>query len=189
MTGARSDGGGTGTPARQVMLGRIGAAHGIKGEVRIASFCATPLDITTYGPLMTSRAGLVIEIVSARMQKDMVIARLKGVTSRNEAEALNGVDLFVDRAQLPPEDDPDDFYYADLIGLTVRAPDEREIGTVKAVSEYGAGDVVEIALNTGASALYAFTRENFPTIALSKGYLVLDPPPETEVLGDDAEPS
>lgn len=184
MTGARSSGG-TAIPARHVLLGRIGAAHGIKGELRIQSFCANPLDIATYGPLMTSREGLTLEIVSARVQKDRIVARIKGVSDRNAAEALNGVELFVAREKLPPEDDPEDFYYADLIGLSVRDPDGREIGKVKALDDYGAGDVVEIALSNGASALYAFSRDNFPTIAVQDGYLVLDPPVESEVRGED----
>ena len=184
MTGSRSSGGNA-IPARHVLLGRIGAAHGIKGELRIQSFCADPLDIAGYGPLATGREGLTLEIESARLQKGMVVARIKGVVDRNSAEALNGVELFVLRDKLPPEDDPEDFYYADLIGLSVRDPDGREIGTVKALDDYGAGDVVEIALNHGASALYAFSRDNFPTIAVSDGYLVLDPPAETEVRGED----
>ncbi len=165
---------------KRVLMGRIGAAHGIRGEVRIESFCASPLDIAAYGPLKTSRAGLTVEIVKARLGKNMVVARLKGVSDRNTAEALNGLELFVARDRLPPEDDEDDFYYADLIGLTVRMPDGRMIGTVRAIEDFGAGDVLEIALASGASALYAFTRVNFPEIAPDAGYVVLDPPSETE---------
>ena len=149
------------------------------------AFAPTPLDIAGYGPLATDRDDLVIEVVSARIAKDMVIAGLEGVSDRNAAEALNGVGLYVARESLPPQDDPDDFYYADLIGLSVRDPDGRTIGTVKTIEDYGAGDIVEIALSTGASALYAFTRVNFPEIVLADGYLVLDPPDETEVRGED----
>ena len=167
--------------AKRVLIGRIGSAHGIKGEVRIQSFCADPLAVATYGPLATDRAGLTIEIVASRLSKTMVIARLKGVSDRNAAEALNGVALYVDRDKLPAEDDADDFYYADLIGLEVRTLEGRAIGTIKAVDDFGAGDVVEIALLTGASALYAFTKANFPEIAVAAGYVVLDPPNEIEV--------
>jgi 16S rRNA processing protein RimM len=176
MTGAPSD-----DTKKRVLLGRIGSAQGIQGEVRIQSFCADPLAIASYGPLATNRGGLTVEIVKARLAKDMVVASLKGVIDRTAAETLNGVELFITRDRLPPEDDTDDFYYADLIGLSVRAPDGRTIGTVKAIDDYGAGDVVEIALETGASALYAFTRANFPEIAVDAGYLVLDPPAEVEL--------
>ncbi len=178
MAGSRSDN----KPADSglVLLGRIGAAHGIKGEVRIQSFCAAPLDIASYGPLATGRGDTTIEIVKARMARDMVIARLAGVSDRSAAEALNGTELFVAREKLPPEDDEDDFYYADLIGLAVRTPEGRTIGTVSTVEDHGAGDVVEIALSSGASALYAFTKANFPEIAVPQGYIVLDPPAEIE---------
>jgi 16S rRNA processing protein RimM len=179
MTGDPSDNKDKSGSFKQVLVGRIGAAHGLKGEVRILSFCAAPLDIASYGPLTTARKGRV-EIVKARLQKDMVVATLKGVGDRNAAEALNGVELFIDRDRLPPAEDADDFYYADLIGLAVRAPDGRAIGTLKSIDDYGAGDVVEIALNTGASALYAFTKANFPEIDVEAGYMVLDPPAETE---------
>jgi len=171
-------------PVRRVLLGRIGAAHGIRGEVRIQSFCADPLDIAGYGPLATDRDGLTLEIAKARMAGDMVVASFQGVSDRNAAEALTGVSLFIARERLPPADDEDDFYYADLIGLAVRDPDGREIGRVRSIEDFGAGDIVEIALSTGASALYAFTRANFPKIAVADGYLVLSPPEETEMRGD-----
>ena len=169
---------------KHVLVGRIGAAHGIKGELRIQSFCADPLDIASYGVLASSRPGLGVEIVSARLQKDMVVARIKGVSDRNGAEALTGVELFVSRDLLPAHEDEDDFYYADLIGLTVRTPEGRDIGSIKALDDYGAGDVVEVALSSGASALYAFTKANFPTIDIADGFVVLDPPAETEARED-----
>ena len=180
MADSRSDTHKTTAPSGLVLLGRIGAAHGIKGEVRIQSFCATPLDIASYGPLRTGRGDETMTIAKARMAGDLVVARLEGVSDRTAAEALNGTELFVAREKLPPEDDEDDFYYADLIGLAVRTPEGRIIGTLKSVQDFGAGDVVEIALSSGASALYAFTKANFPEIALPQGYVVLDPPVETE---------
>ena len=187
MADSRSDRNKSAADAGLVLLGRIGAAHGIRGEVRIQSFCAAPLDIASYGPLRTGRGDGTVEIVKARMAKDMVIARLAGVSDRNAAEALNGIELFVPREKLPPEDDEDDFYYADLIGLSVRTPEGRTIGTVKTLEDHGAGAIVEIALSSGASALYAFTKANFPEIAIADGYVVLDPPAEIEARETDAE--
>jgi 16S rRNA processing protein RimM len=166
-----------------VLMGRIGAAHGIKGEVRIQSFCADPLDIAAYGPLSTNRADLTIEISKARLSKNMVIATLKGVSDRNAAEKLNGTELFVARDKLPAENDEDDFYYTDLIGLTVRLADGREVGKVKTIEDHGAGDVIEIAFNNGTTGIFAFTRANFPEIKVASAYLTFDPPHETEVRG------
>lgn len=181
MAGTRSDNTSTPAPSGLVLLGRIGAAHGIKGEVRIQSFCAVPLDIASYGPLSTGRGDQSLTIVKARMAGNMVVARLEGVSDRNAAEALNGTELFVAREKLPPENDDDNFYHADLIGLAVRTPEGRTIGTIGSVQDFGAGDVVEIALTSGASALYAFTKANFPEISIAQGHVVLDPPAETEV--------
>ena len=100
-------------------MGRIGAAHGIKGEVRIQSFTEEPLALATYGPLSTNRPGLTIEIEHARATTNVLVARLKGVADRTAAEKLNGVELYLDRDMLPPPGD-EDFYHADLIGLEAR---------------------------------------------------------------------
>src|SRR5688500_6123917 len=116
-------------------MGRIGAAHGIKGEVRIQSFTEDPLALVSYGPLSTDKPGLTIKLL---------VARLEGVNDRNAAEKLNGVELYVDRALLPETDDEDDFYHADLIGLKARLADGSEIGEVMAVPNFGAGDLLEI---------------------------------------------
>src|SRR5690349_17914984 len=98
-------------------MGRIGAAHGIKGEVRVQSFTEEPLALKGYGPFTTNRPGLTIEIENARGTTNMLVARIKGVPDRTAAERLNGVELYVDRALLPEPEDEDDFYHADLIGL------------------------------------------------------------------------
>src|SRR5690606_14988548 len=104
-------------------MGRIGAAHGIKGEVRIQSFTEDPLAIMDYGPLATNRPGLTIEILDARTTTNVLVARIKGVADRNAAEKLNGVELYIDRNLLPEIEDEDDFYHADLIGLDARLAD------------------------------------------------------------------
>ena len=88
----------TAAPPRKLLMGRIGAAHGIKGEVRIQSFTEDPLALLDYGPLATNKPGLTIEILEARTTTNVLVARLKGVGDRNAAEKLNGVELFIDRA-------------------------------------------------------------------------------------------
>src|SRR5690606_17058413 len=99
----------------RILLGKIGAAHGIRGEVRLVSHTQDPAAIAAYGPLETDRPGLVITIAAARRSKNVLIARLAGISDRNAAEALNGVSLYIDRDRLPAIEDEDDFYHADLI--------------------------------------------------------------------------
>ncbi|SMQ86006.1 16S rRNA processing protein RimM [Devosia lucknowensis] len=161
----------------RILMGTIGAAHGIKGEVRIASHTEDPGDIASYGPLATNRPGLTVTIESARLQKTVLIARLKGVNDRNAAELLNGVELYVDRSQLPEIDDEDDFYHADLIGLDARLESGVSIGAVSAIYDHGAGDILEVRdPRSGDTFLYPFTRHVVPTIAIADGYLVISPP-------------
>jgi 16S rRNA processing protein RimM len=163
-----------------LLMGRIGAAHGIKGEVRIQSFTEDPLALMHYGPLATSRPGLTVKIAAARTTTNVLVARLEGVTSREAAEKLNGVELYVDRSLLPPPEE-DDFYHADLIGLRAQLADGTSIGTVTAIPNYGAGDILEVkSPTTGETFLFPFTRQAVPEIHVKDGYLVIDPPTEAD---------
>lgn len=165
-----------------ILLGTIGAAHGIKGEVRIASHTQDPEAIATYGPLATDRPGLTIVIETARLNKNVLIARLKGIRDRNQAEALNGVSLFVARDSLPETGDEDDFYHADLIGLDARlAETGASIGAVIALPNYGAGDLIEVRdPRSGDTFLFPFTKAVVPEIRVSEGYLTIAPPLDAE---------
>lgn len=166
---------------KTLLMGRIGAPHGIRGEVRIQSYTADPLALAGYGPLATDRPGLTLTILSARPARDVIIARLEGVNDRSAAERLNGVELYVARDRLPPADDPDDFYHADLIGLRARLTDGTELGSVVALPNFGADDLIEIRdPRSGDSFLYPFTRQVVPEIRIAEGYLVIDPPLEAE---------
>jgi 16S rRNA processing protein RimM len=164
-------------------MGRIGAAHGIGGEVRIAAFTAEPLALKAYGPFETDRPGLAIDIdiVAARASGTVLIARLEGVTDRTAAEKLNGVELYVPRDRLPPPADEDDFYHADLIGLEARLADGTVLGTVTALPNYGASDLIEVRnAPSGDSYLYPFTRAVVPDIRIAEGYLVIEVPRDAE---------
>jgi 16S rRNA processing protein RimM len=164
----------------KLLMGRIGAAHGIKGEVRIQSFTEDPLALASYGPLSTNKPGLTIKILAARTTTNVLVARLEGVNDRNAAEKLNGVELYVDRALLPDTDD-DDFYHADLIGLKARLADGSEIGEVMAVPNFGAGDLLEIRdPRSGDTYLYPFSKAVVPEVRVAEGYLLIDPPIEAE---------
>lgn len=165
------------SPDTRVLLGTIGAAHGIKGEVRITSHTADPEAIASYGPLETDRAGLFVTITSARLNKTVLVARLKGVADRDAAEKLNGVSLFIDRSKLPETDDEDDFYHTDLIGLDARIEGGVSIGAVTALHNFGAGDLLEIRdPRSGDTFLYPFTKAIFPAIRIADGYLEVVPP-------------
>jgi 16S rRNA processing protein RimM len=165
-----------------ILLGTIGAAHGIKGEVRIASHTQDPEAIATYGPLATDRPGLTIVIETARLNKNVLVARLKGIRDRNQAEALNGVSLFVARDSLPETGDEDDFYHADLIGLDARlAETGASIGAVIALPNYGAGDLIEVRdPRSGDTFLFPFTKAVVPEIRVGEGYLTIAPPLDAE---------
>ena len=166
---------------KRLLMGRIGAAHGVRGEVRIQSFTAEPLALKDYGPLLTNRPGLVIEIEAARATTNVLVARLKGVTDRNAAERLNGVELYVERDRLPATDDEDDFYHSDLIGLEARLADGTVLGTVIAIPNFGASDLIEVRNGqSGDTFLYPFTRAVVPEIRIEDGYLVVEVPVDAE---------
>ncbi|AWM85334.1 ribosome maturation factor RimM [Microvirga sp. 17 mud 1-3] len=157
-------------PARDdlVLVGEFGRAHGLKGEVRLKSFTGDPAAIAGYGPLLTAQ-GRSISIEKVRPvgggAPDMLIAQVKGVTSREAAEALNRVPLFVERAKLPPPEEEDEFLLADLIGLDVVDEAGAQIGTVVDVPNYGGGDLLDIrSAGTGATALLPFTKAFVPAV-------------------------
>ena len=158
----------------RILLGQIGAAHGIKGQVRIATHTQDPQAIGSYGPLETDRPGLTITLTKVRLQKNVVIAHIKGISDRTAAEQLNGVSLFVDRSKLPEPDDEDDFYHADLIGLDARLDTGVTIGKVSAMPNFGAGDLIELRdPQSGDTYLYPFTKAVVPTINIAEGYLTI----------------
>lgn len=163
-------------PESPVCVGIITGAHGIQGLVRVKSFTADPAAVAAYGPLtdQTGRRRFALELVAEH--KGQWLARLEGVADRTAAEALRGTRLYIDRALLPaPEED--EFYHADLIGLAAELPDGRSIGTVHALYDFGAGDVIEVALPNGATVMVPFTREAVPEVDIAGGRLVVDPPP------------
>ncbi|KQX38814.1 hypothetical protein ASD04_09175 [Devosia sp. Root436] len=162
------------TKSNQIFLGQIGAAHGIKGQVRIATHTQDPEAIGSYGPLDTDRPGLTVTLTKVRLQKNVVIAHIKGISDRTAAEQLNGVSLFVDRSKLPEPEDEDDFYHADLIGLDVRLDSGVVIGKVSAMPNFGAGDLIEVRdPQSGDTYLYPFTKAVVPHIDIAGGFLTI----------------
>ena len=174
--------------ARMVVVAQFGAAHGIKGEVRLKSFTQNPVDVAAYGPL-TAADGRVFEIEGIRpaagsSSPDMFVVRLKGLRDRNAAEKLTRLELSVPAERLPPAEDGE-FYHADLIGLTAFTPQGAEIGTVVAVSNYGAGDLIEVAPARGQTLLIPFTRGAVPEIDVAGRRIVVVPPTFDDAGEDD----
>ena len=163
----------------RVCVGAIAGAFGVRGETRLKSFCAEPEAIATYGPLSTEDGSRQFTVRVTRPIKGALAARLAGVDTREQAEALRGTRLYVDRARLPALPD-DEFYHADLIGLSVVDPGGAELGRVTAVHDHGAGDLLEVAPaageGKGKSVLIPFTRAVVPTVDLAAGRIVADPP-------------
>ncbi len=170
--------------AGRVCVARVGAAHGVRGEVRLWSFTETPEAIAGYGPLETGDGKRRFEIVSLRAVKDHFVARLKGVDDRNAAEALRNVELYVARNQLPAIEEDDTFYVADLVGLAAVTAEGEPLGTVTAVHNFGAGDIIEIAPAAGAPLMLSFTAANVPAVDVKAGRIVVALPEEVE--GEDA---
>ncbi len=160
----------------RVIVGAIGGAFGVKGEVRLKSYCADPAAIADYTPLYTEDGRAFAQIVLTGQMKNGFAARLDGVITKEDADALRNVSLYANRAQMPSLPD-DEYYYADLIGLTVLDAGGATLGTVKNVMDHGAGDLLEIAVPGQAeTVLLPFTQANVPTVDLSAAKIIADPP-------------
>jgi 16S rRNA processing protein RimM len=174
-------------PAERVCVAQIGAPHGVRGEVRLFAFTEDPLAVTRYGPLQSEDGAREVEIESARPGKQGLVVRLRGVGDRDAAARLRNVRLYVARSRLPATGDADTFYHADLIGLAAMTPDGRRLGTVTAVQNFGAGDILEIRPEAGGETLMLpFTTDAVPSIDVAGGRIVVDPP---LLIGEDEAPS
>jgi 16S rRNA processing protein RimM len=168
-----------GAVAKQVCIARIGAAHGVRGAVKLWTFTEDPFAVLDYGPLSTKDGARRFEVSTAREAKDHLVATLQGVTTRNDAEKLNGLELYVSREKLPPAEDGE-YYHVDLIDLAAVSPDGAPIGRVVAIHIFGAGDVIEIAPPKGATLLLPFTDAVVPTVDIAGGRVVIDLPGEVD---------
>ncbi len=163
-----------------VLLGEFGRPHGLHGEVRLKSYTGDPAAIADYGPLRLPD-GRTVELEDARQAPggapDLLIVRVKGVSDRNAVEALNRLTLSVARDRLGQAAEEDEFFLADLIGLTVEDGSGTAIGTVVAVPNYGGGDLLEIRPAAGGpTALLPFTKAFVPSLDIAGGRIVADPP-------------
>ena len=166
----------------KVCVARIGAAHGVRGAVKLWSFTEDPFAVKDYGPLSTKDGARQFEVTTVRAAKDHLVATFKGVNTRDEAERLNGVELYIPRDKLPATEDGE-YYCADLIGLAAVTTADQPIGRVVAIHNFGAGDIIEIAPAAGATMLLPFSNAVVPTVDIAGGRVVIELPDEIE--GDD----
>ena len=165
--------------ARSVLLAAVIGAQGLKGEVKVKTFTATPQALSRYGILHT-KDGRKLAVTAFRPAKQgEAVLAFEGVRDRNAAEALKGTELFVERASLP-EPSEDEFYHADLIGLEARDHEGRTLGKVIALHNFGASDVIELERSDGDSVHLAFTKETVPVINIADGFIVVAVPEDDE---------
>ncbi len=165
---------------RLIAVGRVAGAFGVRGEVRIAAFTEEPLALARFRELKRQDGSPALVITTAREAKGGVICRCEGVETKEQADALRGLRLFIPRDALP-EPDEDEFYLADLIGLAVVDPAGAPVGKVKSVQDFGAGDILEIIPEEGGATWYLpFTREAVPQVNIAEGRIVAIRPPEVE---------
>jgi 16S rRNA processing protein RimM len=169
--------------AAPICVARIGAAHGVRGAVKLWTFTEDPLAVKRYGPLLTKDGARQFEVTHAREAKGHLVATLKGVSTREEAERLNGIELYIAREKLPATSE-DEYYHADLIGLAAVTAANEPLGRVIAIHNFGAGDIIEIAPPHGATMLLPFTNAVVPIVDLGGGRVVIDLPDEIE--GDES---
>lgn len=168
---------------KQICVARIGAAHGVRGAVKLWTFTEDPLAVLHYGPLAFKDGARTLVVTHAREARDHLVATLQGVTTRDDAEKLNGVELYIARDKLPATDD-DEYYHADLIGLSAVTATNEPIGRVVAIHNFGAGDLIEIAPPHGPTLLLPFTNAVVPTVDIAGGRVVIELPGEID--GEDA---
>jgi 16S rRNA processing protein RimM len=164
---------------RLILVGRVGGAFGVRGEVRITSYTDDPAALVRYRELLREDGSPGLTLTAGRPHKGALVARAKEVATREDAEALRGLGLYLARDAFPAADE-DEFYLADLIGLRVEGPDGVEIGRIKNVQNFGAGDLLEIAPLSGPSWWLPFTKEAVPAVRIADGVVVAVKPAEAE---------
>ncbi len=164
---------------RLILVGRVAGAFGVKGEVRITAYTDDPAALVRYRELVREDGTPGLSLTAGRPHKGALVGRAKEIATREDAEALRGLQLYVPRSALPAPDE-DEFYLADLIGLRAVSPDGAELGHVKSVQNFGAGDLLEIAPPSGPTWWLPFTRDAVPEVRIADGVVVAVRPAESE---------
>ena len=165
MTGEKGD--------TRVCVGAIAGAHGVRGLVKIKSFTEVPEDVAGYGPVTDESGRQRFAITLKGRVKGLLLAALDGVADRDQAQALRGQRLYVARSALPPTEDEETFYHADLLGLAAVDPEGQDLGVVVAVQNFGAGDLLEVLDPDRVSQFYPFTKQVVPEVDIAGGRVVI----------------
>lgn len=166
------------TDSKLILVAQVAGGFGVKGEVRVTAFTAEPKTLLSYGVLLRADGSPGLTLISGRAEKAAVVGRAKEVATKEQADALRGLKLYIPRGQLP-EPGEDEFYLADLIGLEAREPDGAVLGSVRAVQNFGADDMLEIAPRVGGPTWYLpFTKEAVPELHIADGWLLAVKPNE-----------
>jgi 16S rRNA processing protein RimM len=164
-------------PSARICVAAVAGAHGVMGQVRLKPFTEVPEDCLAYGPLSNADGSRTFAVKLTGQVKGMLLARIDGVTDRNQAEAMRGTRFYVDRAALPEPESDDEYYHADLIGLSAVLQDGTVLGRVQAVYDFGAGDTLELTGTAdGKALLVPFTLAIVPEVDIANGRLIVDPP-------------
>jgi 16S rRNA processing protein RimM len=163
-----------------ILVGRVAGAFGVKGEVRITAFTAEPLALVDYKTLLREDGSAGLTLMGGRVAKGGVVARAREIETREQAEAARGLRLFIPRALLPPVEDEDEFYIADLVGMSVVSAQGDLLGQVRSVRDFGAGDLLEVVPPVGESWWLPFTKEAVPEIQVDRRTIVALRPDEIE---------
>jgi len=173
-------------PQDLILVGIFGAAHGVRGEIRLKSYTGDPLAIADY-PRLTDESGKIkFKLVSARPVKDdILVVRVDGVADRTAAEKLTNQSIYIARTDLPPADE-EEFYHADLLGLRVETRDGALIGTIANVLNFGAGDILDVRPELGDNLLLPFTKKVVPIVEIANRRVIVDMPDEVIVREEGA---
>ncbi len=164
-------------PQERICVAKIGAAHGVRGEVRLFAYTENPLAIRDYGELEDQSGDRRFRVASVRAGKGHLVVRFEGIGDRDAAEKLTHIELYIPRERLPKQKDAGTFYHADLIGLSVETRSGEKLGEVTAVQNFGAGDLLEVRPTSGGmTALIPFVDEYVPVVDVAGGRIVADPP-------------
>jgi 16S rRNA processing protein RimM len=175
----------TSSSPRLILVGRAAGAFGVKGDLRITTYTEHPATLLDYKTLLREDGGIALTLIDGRVAGVSLIARAREVATREQAEDLKGLKLYVERGSLP-EPDEDEYYLADLVGLDARAPDGAPLGQVRSVHNFGAGDLLEIAPPDHGPTWWApFTLAVVPEVRLAEGVIIVDRPPEIEAREED----
>ena len=164
--------------SKLILVGQVAGGFGVKGEVRVTAFTAEPITLLSWGVLLRADGSTGLTLTTGRAEKSAVVGRAKEIATKEEADALRGLKLYIPRDKLP-EPDEDEFYLTDLVGLEARDPEGLVLGTVKSVQNFGADDMLEIAPATGGPTWYLpFTRDAVPDLHIADGWLLAVKPNE-----------